>query len=133
MSCFLHIVRKHRRRVVITCDASTVLEIARKRPTATNPPVRAAPGDKRPRGTQHDAEPSQTLHNESTWRTLNARFPGSVCVRTNPGATPLADTARAQSAARLRDLRLRVATAGGVRHETTVSQWDELRIWDPGD
>ena len=43
---------------------------------------------------------------------------------------------QAAGAARLRDLDVlvaRIAADGCERSERSVSQWDETRVWDPGD
>ena len=46
-------------------------------------------------------------------------------------APPAALYARAAGAARLPDLDVRVQDAHG--RVASVPQWDELRVWDPGD
>jgi len=53
--------------------------------------------------------------------------------RAPPGATPLDLLEQAKQAARLPDLLARVTSVNGGGGERAVPQWDELRVWDPGD
>ena len=62
---------------------------------------------------------------------LRRLYPGRFHLRVAHEAPPAALYARAAGAARLPDLDVRVQDAHG--QVTAAPQWDELRIWDPGD
>ena len=61
------------------------------------------------------------------------RYNYRVSIRAPLGATPLDLLEQAKQAARLPDLLARVTSVNGGVGERAVPQWDELRIWDPGD
>ena len=67
--------------------------------------------------------------------TLSQRFKYRISARpAPPGATPLdLMHQQAMQAVRLPDLLARVTSVTGGVGERAVPQWDELRVWDPGD
>ena len=65
--------------------------------------------------------------------TISRRFNYRVTIRAPPGATPLDLLEQAKQAARLPDLFARITLVNGGGGERAVHQWDELRVWDPGD
>ena len=71
------------------------------------------------------------LKNKRNLAELHRRFPGRLTVRAPAGATPLYLLSAAVGASRLKDLHVRVTTRR--QRERSVSTWDELRTWDPGD
>ena len=105
------------------------------------PPARHGPrGSKRQR---QDGEPGRrrtapqhaaiARRNKFKFDALSRRYNYRVSVRAPPGATPLDLLEQAKQAARLPDLLARVTSVSGPGGERAVPQWDELRIWDPGD
>ena len=67
---------------------------------------------------------------------LTRRYPDRLRLRAPANAVKMTLRQQAAGAARLRDLDVLVAkmTADGCeRSERSVSQWDETRVWDPGD
>ena len=71
--------------------------------------------------------------NKIKFDALSRRYNYRVSIRAPPGATPLDLLEQAKQAARLPDLLARVTSVNGRGGECAVPQWDELRIWDPGD
>ena len=71
--------------------------------------------------------------NKFKFDALSRRYNYRVSIRAPPGATPLDLLEQAKQAARLPDLLARVTSVNGGVGERAVPQWDELRIWDPGD
>ena len=71
--------------------------------------------------------------NKMKFDALSRRFNYRISMRAPPGATPLDLQQQAMQAARLPDLLARVTSVNGGVGERAVPQWDELRIWDPGD
>ena len=68
-----------------------------------------------------------------TRSTARQRQHDKVTIRAPPGATPLDLLEQAKQAARLPDFLARVTSVNGGGGERAVPQWDELRVWDPGD
>ena len=71
--------------------------------------------------------------NKLKFDALSRRVNYKVTIRAPPGATPLDLLEQAKQAARLPDLLARVTSVNGGGGERAVPQWDELRVWDPGD
>ena len=68
--------------------------------------------------------------------TLRRRYPDRLRLRAPANAVKMTLRQQAAGAARLRDLDVlvaRIAADGCERSERSVSQWDETRVWDPGD
>ena len=64
---------------------------------------------------------------------LSRRFNCRISMSAPPGATPLDLHQQAMQAARLPDLLARVTSVYGEVGERAAPQWDELRVWGPGD
>ena len=67
---------------------------------------------------------------------LRRRYPDRLRLRAPANAVKMTLRQQAAGAARLRDLDVlvaRIAADGCERSERSVSQWDETRVWDPGD
>ena len=71
--------------------------------------------------------------NKLKFDTISRRFNYRVAIRAPPGATPLDLLEQAKQAARLPDLLAHITLVNGGGGERAVHQWDELRVWDPGD
>ena len=67
---------------------------------------------------------------------LRRRYPDRLRLRAPANAVKMTLRQQAAGAARLRDLDVlvaKIAADGCERSERSVSQWDETRVWDPGD
>ena len=105
------------------------------------PPARQGPRGSKKRDREDEpnrkkAEPQHAAFarvNKLKFDTISRRFNYRVTIRAPPGATPLDLLEQAKQAARLPDLLARVTSVNGGGGERAVPQWDELRVWDPGD
>ena len=70
------------------------------------------------------------LRNREKIAALHRTYPGRLHLRAPPEATPVALLRQATSAARINDARV-LTTASG--REKSIHQWEELRMFDPGD
>ena len=78
-------------------------------------------------GSAHD---SQNLRNREMIAALHRTYPGRLHLRAPPEATPVALLRQATSAARINDARVLTSASG---REKSIHQWEELRMFDPGD
>ena len=108
--------RRRRRPIVLTVHNVTTARDLRS-PQATRPPRRTSH--------QHLAR-----NNFSTLQRLNAQPGVTVALRVDAGPPPARLQHAAEQAAHLGDLRS-MHPAGPTSHAS--AQWDELRVWDPGD
>ena len=102
--------------IVLTVHNVTTARDLRS-PQATRPPRRTSH--------QHLAR-----NNFSTLQRLNAQPGVTVALRVDAGPPPARLQHAAEQAAHLGDLRS-MHPAGPTSHAS--AQWDELRVWDPGD
>ena len=98
---------------------------------------RARPHEDQQAGQHAEADETAPRHhlvatkNKLLIAELRRLYPGRFHLRVAHEAPPAALYARAAGAARLPDLDVRVQDAHG--RVASVPQWDELRVWDPGD
>ena len=108
--------RRRRRPIVLTVHNVTTARDLQS-PQATRPPRRTSH--------QHLAR-----NNFSTLQELNAQPGVTVTLRVDAGPPPARLQHAAEQAAHLGDLRSMHPTSPASR---ASAQWDELRVWDPGD
>ena len=159
ITCATQFLRKDGTTVAITFDTPTayfnVRNAVPEDQTGDDAPARPSKrprllrkGQKRRRGgdpkgstaasTTAKAGENETSHhlmcrdNHRALDALQRAYPNRLTLRIAEGAPRLQLTNAAVTAARTRDNALNVHAAGGS-HELSVSLWDELTVWDPGD
>ena len=81
--------------------------------------------------TAYDADATNTLAQNNLLRSLRSQHGARLRLRAERGPSPQELVKQASLAARLQDLDIIRLEAGIERREP--AQWDELRVWDPGD